>query len=459
MAARAPARRTSRCAGDLPSVVAGEPPVLLDDHPSLAAAVEAGNRRSPPWCRPSCTGCSTTRTRCAALRTLRTRAARRRPDRPGAPQPRWRRRGERGRDVRLGGDCRRLRLRRGAPLDGVALATEADGRLRISGPMLFDGYDGDPELTARGARSTAGSAPRTPPGSTRTAGSRCSAGSTTSWSAAASTSRRRRSRSGCASTPPSGTSRCSASPTRSGGSRLVAFVVGDPDVDLELATARAWVADVHPRSWAPRRADPAGRHADAGATARWTGFSSRPRPPRGERRGRHGHHDRVVGGRSRPRGLRAVTSGRRAPVGCGRRPGARSARRGSSTGALGVQRPGHADPLPLSERDLAGEAVEQVVDRRARRPARAPLPARSRVGEGDVVLHGQRVQEGQPLRHEHGAGRRSTRCPRSGGPTRPGSRPACSCRCRTDRSPPARRPRARSGWSARSASTAWPRTS
>ena len=37
----------------------------------------------------------------------------------------------------------------GVALDGVGLATEPDGRLRIRGPMLFDGYDGDPELTAR----------------------------------------------------------------------------------------------------------------------------------------------------------------------------------------------------------------------------------------------------------------------------------------------------------------------
>ena len=33
------------------------------------------------------------------------------------------------------------------------------------------------------------------------------------------------------------------------GMRLVAFVVGD----LDLATARAWVAEAHPRSWAPRQ--------------------------------------------------------------------------------------------------------------------------------------------------------------------------------------------------------------
>jgi o-succinylbenzoate---CoA ligase len=36
----------------------------------------------------------------------------------------------------------------GAPLDGVRLGVRADGRLRIRGPVLFDGYDGQPELTA-----------------------------------------------------------------------------------------------------------------------------------------------------------------------------------------------------------------------------------------------------------------------------------------------------------------------
>lgn len=35
----------------------------------------------------------------------------------------------------------------GLPLDGVALAIGDGGRVRIAGPMLFEGYDGDPELT------------------------------------------------------------------------------------------------------------------------------------------------------------------------------------------------------------------------------------------------------------------------------------------------------------------------
>jgi o-succinylbenzoate---CoA ligase len=36
----------------------------------------------------------------------------------------------------------------GVPLDGVEVATTATGRLRIRGPVLFDGYDGQPGLTA-----------------------------------------------------------------------------------------------------------------------------------------------------------------------------------------------------------------------------------------------------------------------------------------------------------------------
>jgi o-succinylbenzoate---CoA ligase len=36
----------------------------------------------------------------------------------------------------------------GVPLDGVAVAVAEDGRIRIAGPMLFSGYDGDAALTA-----------------------------------------------------------------------------------------------------------------------------------------------------------------------------------------------------------------------------------------------------------------------------------------------------------------------
>ena len=35
----------------------------------------------------------------------------------------------------------------GVPLDGVGVVVGRDGRIRIGGPVLFDGYDGEPELT------------------------------------------------------------------------------------------------------------------------------------------------------------------------------------------------------------------------------------------------------------------------------------------------------------------------
>lgn len=37
----------------------------------------------------------------------------------------------------------------GLPLDGVRIRIAADGRVQVAGPMLFDGYEGDPEATAR----------------------------------------------------------------------------------------------------------------------------------------------------------------------------------------------------------------------------------------------------------------------------------------------------------------------
>ena len=130
------------------SVTAGEPPVLLDDHASLAAAVESG--------RPAYASLVPTQLRrmldseedVGALRSLRTVLL------GGGPiDPALRSRAiEEGVGVvatygsaETAGGC----VYDGVPLDGVGLATDGDGRLRISGPMLFEGYDGDPELTAR----------------------------------------------------------------------------------------------------------------------------------------------------------------------------------------------------------------------------------------------------------------------------------------------------------------------
>ncbi len=37
----------------------------------------------------------------------------------------------------------------GVPLDGVRVSTAGDGRVRVAGPVLFDGYDGQPDRTAQ----------------------------------------------------------------------------------------------------------------------------------------------------------------------------------------------------------------------------------------------------------------------------------------------------------------------
>lgn len=44
-----------------------------------------------------------------------------------------------------GGGC----VYEGLPLDGVGVRIDVDGRVHLAGPMLFDGYDGDPTATAR----------------------------------------------------------------------------------------------------------------------------------------------------------------------------------------------------------------------------------------------------------------------------------------------------------------------
>ena len=139
-------RRTSRaCRSICRSLVAGHEPVLLEEHASFA-----GGRRGTPtssrWCRPSCTGCSTTDA--DALRDLPHRAARRRTDRPRrcAVAPRtpacgwWRRTAPRRPPAAASTTATRS--------TGWRSPSTADGRIRIGGPTLFDGYDGDPALTA-----------------------------------------------------------------------------------------------------------------------------------------------------------------------------------------------------------------------------------------------------------------------------------------------------------------------
>ena len=229
------------------SVVAGEPPVLLDEHPSLSAAVEAG--------RPAYVSLVPTQLHrmldsdedVDALRSFRTVLL------GGGPiDPALRARAaEAGVAVvatygsaETAGGC----VYDGVALDGVGLDTDGDGRLRISGPMLFDGYDGEPELTARvlvdGWFLTEDAARIDEDGRLQVLGRLddmvVSGGVNVPAPAVA---RRLRAHPAVRDVEVLGVA------DAEWGTRLVAFVVGE----LTLAEARAWVAEVHPRSWAPRQ--------------------------------------------------------------------------------------------------------------------------------------------------------------------------------------------------------------
>ncbi len=229
------------------SVTAGEPPVLLDDHPSLAAAVETGRPAYASLVPTQLHRMLDSAEDVEALRTLRTVLLGGGPIDPAL----------RGRAADAGvsvvatygsaetaGGC----VYDGVALDGVGLATEPDGRLRIRGPMLFDGYDGDPELTARvlvdGWFRTEDAARLDEDGRLQVLGRLddmvVSGGVNVPAPAVA---RRLREHPAVRAAEVLGT------PDAEWGMRLVAFVVGE----LPLEEARAWVAEEHPRSWAPRQ--------------------------------------------------------------------------------------------------------------------------------------------------------------------------------------------------------------
>jgi o-succinylbenzoate---CoA ligase len=233
------------------SVTAGEPPVLLDDHPSLVAAIEAGAPTYASLVPTQLLRMLGSEEDVAALRTLRTVLV------GGGPiDPALRSRAsDAGVSVvatygsaETAGGC----VYDGLALDGVELATDGDGRLRISGPMLFDGYDGDPELTARvlvdGWFRTEDAARVDEDGRLHVLGRLDDMVVTGGVNVPApAVALRLREHPGVWDVEVLGV------PDEEWGSRLVAFVVGDPYVDVDLTTAREWVAEVYPRSWAPRQ--------------------------------------------------------------------------------------------------------------------------------------------------------------------------------------------------------------
>ncbi len=135
----------------------------------------------------------------------------------------------------------------GLPLDGVAVAIGAEGRVRIGGPTLFDRYDRDPELTAQalvdGWFLTADAGRFDEDGRLQVLGRLddmvISGGVKVPTGIVAARLREH---------PAVTAVDVGRLPDDEWGDRVVAWVVGD----LSLDEARAWVAEVHPRAWAPR---------------------------------------------------------------------------------------------------------------------------------------------------------------------------------------------------------------
>lgn len=136
----------------------------------------------------------------------------------------------------------------GHPLDGVAVALDPDGRIRIGGPTLFDGYDGEPERTAEvlvdGWFRTSDAGRLDEDGRLQVLGRVddmvVSGGVNVPGGAVAARLREH---------PAVEAAEVLGVPDEEWGNRVVAFVVGELGTDA----ARDWVAERLPRSWAPRQ--------------------------------------------------------------------------------------------------------------------------------------------------------------------------------------------------------------
>ena len=132
------------------SVLAGTAPVLLDDHYDFATAAAAmdGERRYVSLVPTQLTRMLRSPRDVEALRTFDTvlvgGAAVESSLRYRAAEAGVRVVATYGMSETCGG-C----VYDGMPLDGVAVAVGSDGRVRIAGPVLFDGYDGQPGETAK----------------------------------------------------------------------------------------------------------------------------------------------------------------------------------------------------------------------------------------------------------------------------------------------------------------------
>jgi O-succinylbenzoic acid--CoA ligase len=229
------------------SLVAGHRPVPLDDHASLADAIAAAGEA--PYLSLVATQLkralddprdSAALARCSAVLV------------GGGPVDRGLRERSRLAGIRAvatygsaetAGGC----VYDGLPLDGVAVAIGVDGRVRIAGPVLFDGYDGDPDLTDQvlvdGWFLTADAGRFDEDGRLQVLGRLddmvISGGVKVPAGVVAARLREH---------PAVRAAEVGGVDDEEWGRRVVAWVVGE----LTLDEARDWVAASHPRSWAPR---------------------------------------------------------------------------------------------------------------------------------------------------------------------------------------------------------------
>jgi O-succinylbenzoic acid--CoA ligase len=229
------------------SLVAGHRPVLLDDHASLADAVATAGEA--PYLSLVATQLhraldsvddAVALARCSAVLV------------GGGPVDRSLRERARESGIRVvatygsaetAGGC----VYDGLPLDGVAVAIGGDGRVRITGPMLFEEYDGDPDLTAEslvdGWFLTADAGRFDEDGRLQILGRlddmAISGGVKVPTGVVAARLREH---------PRLTAVDVGRMADDEWGERVVAWVVGD----VTIEEVRDWVAAVHPRAWAPR---------------------------------------------------------------------------------------------------------------------------------------------------------------------------------------------------------------
>lgn len=239
------------------SLVAGHRPVVLDDHPDLPTAAAALRRGVPHLASLVPTQLHRHLDEPAALAALRDLDAVLLGGGPIDPALRARAEGAGVRVVATYGSAETAGgcVYDGRPLPGMRLATEADGRVRVAGPMLFAGYDGDPDLTAEvlvdGWFRTSDAGSIQPDGRLELLGRVddvvVSGGLNVPAPAVA---RRLREHPAVAQAEVLGVD------DAEWGRRLVAFVVASSSVPAPADWAgalRDWVAAAHPRAWAPRQ--------------------------------------------------------------------------------------------------------------------------------------------------------------------------------------------------------------